>query len=74
MKNAMHPTAIQRRTGEKFTEIVTQVLVRKGGRWQVVAAHATLANGQKPTATGDTPGRRLRNLLRLRRAVRDPVN
>jgi len=34
-------------TGEKFTEIVTQVLVRKGRRWQVVAAHATLANGQK---------------------------
>jgi len=34
-------------TGEKFTEIVTQVLVRKGRRWQVVAAHATLASGQK---------------------------
>jgi ketosteroid isomerase-like protein len=34
-------------TGEKFAEIVTQVLVRKSGRWQVVAAHATLANDPK---------------------------
>jgi ketosteroid isomerase-like protein len=30
-------------TGESFTDLATHVLIKKGGRWQVVAAQGTLA-------------------------------
>jgi hypothetical protein len=30
-------------TGETFTDLATHVLIKKGGRWQLVAAQGTLA-------------------------------
>jgi ketosteroid isomerase-like protein len=48
---ANYSVKIKHVDGQSFTDLGTQTLVKRDGRWQVVATQATSAAAQQPTAS-----------------------